>query len=715
MLFAAVSFAADEDAFNFKSGLSIVVDGDMVEYFQEEGKIVAEGNVVITYGDVQLNCDKIEVNTKTRQALCEGNVRIEQAEGVLTGDLIRYDFIKEKGEILGADVKAYPWFGTAEETKRISKTEFVLRNGRITTCDLDVPHYRLEAKEIKVFPGEKVVAKNVIMYIGKVPVMWFPYYYHPIIDMKAKVQFIPGSSSDWGYFLLSAWRMYLKGKTKVDVLIDYREKKGFAEGADLYYYLSDFGMEGLGDGLLRTYFIHQNDIGTYDPQDYRGEGTDAVLRKRIQWKHRIDFEPGTMGMLEFNKLSDEHILKDYFYNEYEEENVVPPNYVYFVSAKENYTFSVNTNARFNNFYTVAQKLPEVKIEIPNQRMWESPFYYSGEWSGTLFTKVYASDEIATSEKVKRLDSLHKLSYVTGVGPLTIVPYGTFRETLYSRKGVVDNNVGRTIFGGGVDVSSRFHKIYDVETDFMGLDINQIRHIIVPKAGYSHLSEPTVDWKELYHMDEIDDIDKENKISFSLENKLQTKRHTSEGTLKTVDLVRFITSVDYLFRLEREAFDLKDETLREFKFDLEISPYDWLFVDSELEISPKNQAVKMGSVEASIRPDDFFQIDMGYRYEKMIPDPRNQFTFDMLYRFTPKWGIGLYERFDFHSGEFEEQRISLIRDLHCWEVELSYSVEGSNFVEDDFTIWLAFRVKAFPDLQIGLDRSFEKRPPGSINR
>ena len=70
---------------------------------------------------------------------------------------------------------------------------------------------------------------------------------------------------------------------------------------------------------------------------------------------------------------------------------------------------------------------------------------------------------------------------------------------------------------------------------------------------------------------------------------------------------------------------------------------------------------------------------------------------------------LYDADDY----IEEQQISVTRDLHCWEVEFAYDVKGSNFIEDDFTVWLAFKIKAFPGMQLGLSRSFKKRSPGAF--
>ena len=697
-----------------KPGQPIIVDGDKVEYFEQEGKIVAEGNVSITYGDVVLTCDRIEVNTKSRRALCEGNVTIKHPEGTLTGERIKYDFEKKEGEVIGGEVDAFPWFGSAEETSKVGENEYLLRKGFVTTCDLDEPHYRITAKEIRVFPDDKVIAKNVVAYIGKVPVMWFPYYYHPIIQTRAKVQFIPGLNGDWGYFLLSAWRFYIKGNSRVDVLVDYRTKKGFAAGVDFYYNASDFAMKGLGEGLFRAYFVDQNGFGTYEKSAFRdGETTDQELRKRFQWKHRIDFEPETVGILEFNKLSDENFLKDYYYNEYEQNNRIPPNYVSVISSKPNYTFSIMANKRFNDFFTVTQRLPEVKLDVQDQRLWETPLYYRTTWSGTSFERDYAFLSNPT-EKTDRFDMYHKLSYVASLGPVNITPYGEFRGTLYSKRKEEESTGARMALGGGVDIFSRFHRIYDFNTDFAGLNINGLRHIIVPKMNYFHRHQPTITKDKLLQMDDVDAIDKENVIKFELENKLQTKRVVN-GSMKSVDLVRFLAGVDYNFRINKRRITFEDGgDFDNLKFDLELKPYNWFYIQNKLEINPQNQSVKTGSIEFTMMPSSYFDLAFGYRYEHLAPGPsRNQLTYDLRYRINPKWAVGLYQRYDLQGNSIEEQQLSILRDLHCWEVELAYDLKGSNFVEDDFTFWLAFKIKAFPDLPIGLNRSFEKRSPGEM--
>jgi hypothetical protein len=366
---------------------------------------------------------------------------------------------------------------------------------------------------------------------------------------------------------------------------------------------------------------------------------------------------------------------------------------------------------------MVQHLPELKIDIPSQRLWNTPMYYTNQISVTNFEKKYAFYSLPP-ERVQRFDTVHRLTYVTGVGPVNLQPYGELRETVYSRNRWETKLIGRQTVGGGLNAFSQFHRIYDVDGKFGGIDVNGLRHIIVPGALYFYQGQPNVDKDSLFQMDEIDAMEKENGIRFSLENKLQTKRHSRSDPTKLyrVDLVRFQVYTDYLFRLEKKGIEFKkpgkfsDPTL-----DLELDPYEWLFIQGKMSVKPKNQALNTASLEFSLRPGDRFRMDFGYRYEKKFPpdDPRNQITFDTSYLLSRKWRLGLYERWDMQDNRIEEQQFKITRDLHCWEVELVYDVEGANFMTDAATLWFAFRLKALPDLQLGLDRSYEKTSPGAM--
>src|SRR3989338_2507616 len=76
---------------------AVVCNGDMVEYFEQERKVVGTGNVVIDYEDVKLTADKAVVYVDTKDAYCEGNVVLYQEDGIFTGERIVYNFETKKG------------------------------------------------------------------------------------------------------------------------------------------------------------------------------------------------------------------------------------------------------------------------------------------------------------------------------------------------------------------------------------------------------------------------------------------------------------------------------------------------------------------------------------------------------------------------------------------------------------------------------------------
>ena len=64
-------------------------------------------------------------------------------------------------------------------------------------------------------------------------------------------------------------------------------------------------------------------------------------------------------------------------------------------------------------------------------------------------------------------------------------------------------------------------------------------------------------------------------------------------------------------------------------------------------------------------------------------------------------------FDFDSQKWEEQEYVIYKDLHCWLAELSLEIRDGSF-----STWLVFRLKAFPEIPIGLFKTSYHRPhPG----
>lgn len=681
----------------------IVVNGDSVEYYQDKKEVIGTGNIMITYQDVVLTCDKIIVNLTTHDSEATGNVKVTQKDAYFSGDKMIYNFDTRQGSVVGGYLNAKPIYGRASSLeKEANKDEFGLKNGYITTCDFDKPHYRIEAKQVKVYLNDKIVARNIFLYIGNVPVLYLPYYVQPLTgDRKSHITVMPGQGKDWGYYALIAYRYYFSDKSKGDILLDYRSKKGLAEGIN-HYLDSD-----VGKGAFKFYYTHENDSLAYEKTG------DVQSRYRYQYRHRWDIEnTDTTAIFEFNKLSDPNVIKDYFYNEYEEIGDTPDNYLTFITSKRDFSTEFTLRKSFNKFYTVVERLPEYKIDILNYRIGDSSFYYSGQASGVYLNKTYGTFANVSEQKdvsTIRFDASNKFSYAARFfRALSVTPYALTRQTYYSRNKWGDTNEIRTLFTEGVDTSMKFYKVYDVQSDFMGLDINKLRHIITPTANYYHTHQPTISPDNLNQFDEIDAFDTENGVKLGLENRLQTKRMEGDQ-MKSVDLMTFTVSSDYMFRLDKDFWSKKSDKFRSVDMKLELIPYSWLYITSDMSINTKKYMVQSTSFDVVAYGGDKWSLATSFRYEDVETGKTTLISLDGTYKINDKWKIRAYERFNAEKGSFEEQEYTISRDLHCWVAELTYSIaeEFSNH-----TFWIVFKLKAFPDYPVGIQQTYSRPRFGS---
>jgi LPS-assembly protein len=684
-----------------KSKEPIIVNGDKVEYFQDKKKVLGSGNISIEYKGVTLTCDTVTVYLDTREAIAEGNVRVRQKDGAyFTGDRINYNFDTQKGSVLNGYLNAKPFYGKAADIKKVTDKEFELQKGYVTTCDYEHPHYRVQSKQVKIYLGDKVVARNIVFYVGNLPVFYLPYYIQPLRDTKKmNMTLIAGKGKDWGYYLLSAYRYQFTDDLRGDILFDYRTKKGPAGGVNAYW-----NTKKVGNIATKFYLADENDWLTAD----RDPDLPVRNRYRVQVRQRWDMpkETDSSLVLEFNKLSDPDVIKDYFYKEFEEiQDPQDYNYISLVTTKPDYTTEFLIRKRFDKFYTVVERLPEYKIDIKNFRINKKlPLYYTGHASGVYLNETFASAVPSQKDlNVIRFDSYNQVSYAARLFKFwNATPYVGTEQTYYSRNAWGDTNLVRGSLNAGLNNSTKFYKTYNFNTNWLGLDINKLRHVITPTANYYFIHQPTIDPANLMQFDAIDALSAQNGISLAIENKLQTKRMQG-GELKSVDLATLIISTDYQFRLNKGELELKSNKFNGVNFQLEMVPYPWLYTLSKMTVNTKKYMVDTASVDIVGNGGDKWSLGAGYKYENTTGTFVNLITSAIMYKFNDVWRARVYSQFNLDNMSFEEWETTIYRDLHCWMAEFTYGVRNNN----DQTLWFIMRLKAFPDYPIGLRRTYSR--------
>jgi len=704
-----------------KKDESIIVNGDIVEYSTDAKEVTATGNVSVIYKGSKLTCQKLTVNTLTKDAVAEGNARLDDTQGVVEGTKMKYNFQTKTGIIMDSQFRANPYFGKAEKTKKVSDNEFIAMRGYFTTCNYDNPHYRIKSRKINVFPDDKIQTKEDTFYVGRVPLFYVPQYNHSLKDPIMHVQLTPGKNKDWGVYTLSAWRYSLTENVSGRIYFDYRSRKGVAEG-----FGANYKSEQFGKGDFKYYYTQERDHTlTKENRNPR-----IFQRYLIRWRHKWVIDKQTDLTSEYYKITDSkmaiqgakyNFLKDYFFREYEKDSQ-PLSYTLLHHSFNYSSLDVLIQKRTNRWYNPGylEKLPEIKYTLSSFQIAESPFYMSNDSSVGNFNKKNTSTMTPTTNSttlattdvhVNRLDTSNKLSLPMKVAFVNFTPFVMDRVTLYDKKINGSSVSPRTIFYSGTDMSTKFYRIFNVRSNLLGLDINGLRHIITPTVGYSFNHEPTITNDKLKQIDGVDSINRSNSASLGLSNKLQTKRDN-----QSVDFLDFNVTNSYSF-INPETQARRGGGLSDFLFDLKLLPYSWMRIDADATYThsgarsdPKYHHFSNANYDISFDWGKERSFSVGQRYQLK---GGNDISYDLKWRLNPKWKFSAYQRY-YRGHEtnkargLREYEYSISRDLHCWTWNVTYNVKRGY----GDSIWFVFTLKAFPELQFDYRKEYRTPKTGS---
>lgn len=690
----------------------VIVNGDVVEYIAETNDVVAEGNVEIFYGDTTLTCDRIKVNTQTKAALAEGNVVLSSENGIIRGDEVTMNFDSKKGKIVAMRFEADPYYGAGVSADRLSETEIVIKQSFFTTCDFNKPHYRMQTRKMKIYWGDKIVAKNVLIMVGNCPVFYIPSFVHKFNETRPRVRLAFGKTKDWGIFTLSAWRYEFNQLIQGRLNLDLREKRGFAWGVTNPYTIS-----GFGKGVFKSYYTNERKVQTshwwYDQEKYLGL-KKPIYKERYMFNLRHKWDPNekTEVILELFKTRDKDFIKDYFEERYDKE-MQEKSYLQILSNLSEYSYlSFYVRKRLNRIYDVTEELPSIGYVISSLPLFQRsldnddsnengfsnfrPFRFgslyltSQNYFKNLNQKYTApSDE---DDSAITFDLYNKLSLSSKIAFVELNPYVAARETFFSED-TSDNKwpAPRTVFYSGVDLTTKFYRIFNVHSKI--LDINYLRHIIQPTASFNYVHEPTVSSSHIKSV--VGDISASNSVSLELLNKLQTKRGGGTGEdLRSEDILRYSVNTTYSFKSKSQG----GGRFSDFSFDLELLPRDWIKFEAVATYNHRENYFNNANFDIILDFGQRARFSSGYRYDH---EAGRELTCDFELKINPKWSISTYQRFNFQKRSWQEQQYILSRDLHCWVLEIMYDVRR----EEGETIYFVLRSKAFPDMSLEFDRSY----------
>lgn len=687
---------------------------DSLQYLKEEQKLIAKGNVVISYRETELTADEAEIKSDTKEAHAKGHVVLRQKGKTLSGDEVFFDFRNNQGSFPNGRFFQYPWYGYGETMEQISKKKLRAENISITSCDLPSPHYDVKAKIANFYPGDKIVAYNVVFRILDVPVFWLPYLVIPL--NRPPIEVNPGYSNDWGAYVLVSKGFSINENVSGKWHADWYSERGFGYGADI-----DYHFERLGIGQVKLYGINDQDA----PNDrkanpFADENRSTDYRGRVSWKHKTRIDPLTTLQLQWHEISDDRFFQDFFEREHREE-IQPLSFITVTRNTDQYSLLANIEKRTNRFQTVSEKLPEVVFTWLRKPLFGTNFYYTHEDGVVNFNQTEAFS--ADGPNTVQIYTDQELSYPARfLKYYHFNPYVNFREDYFTKSREKENGTSRYLVGTGFDARTRFYRTLNYQGDILGIELNQLRHIMEPLIQYNSIKFASVHPSKLVVTGRGDQLDHQDFVTFGIENRIQTKRKVG-NSYQRVDLVSFNAFLDYSFGPGSDLLRTRSNKFTDARFETILRPYDWMALRMDTNYDFIDHEIFTHNTDLIFDPGRF-TITLGHRYTNdRSHDPRlvsnleilrphmvfddpgtdHQVVVDVVYDLDQYWDLGAYVRYQINDNLFEEWEIRAQRDLHDWFLDFGFNVRNSDRTDANHElnkeVFVQLRLKALPFVEL----------------
>ncbi len=151
---------------------TVIGDGD--EVILQDNFVQIHGNALIKYEDVVLRADHVWADFNDNLVRAAGNVYLKVGNEETFSDELVFNLETKKGIARNGYTFSDPWYFGGSEIFKIEDNKSYIRSGRLTTCSLKYPHYHFSVSEVIVRMNQEMIAKNIVLRIGGIPLFYFP-------------------------------------------------------------------------------------------------------------------------------------------------------------------------------------------------------------------------------------------------------------------------------------------------------------------------------------------------------------------------------------------------------------------------------------------------------------------------------------------------------------------------------------------------------------
>jgi lipopolysaccharide assembly outer membrane protein LptD (OstA) len=685
----------------------VIESKDGIRYELGTGRLLLTNAVTVRLGIATLVADRAELNRETGECVAEGHVQVQDGRRIWSGARASYNFLT--GHLTAEAFRAgqAPAFVEAARAAGEQKDGvYVLADGLFTTDDHAEPNHYVHAERVVVVAGEYVECRNAKVYLGSVPVFWWPVFRIPLQRTPNRWTATPGYRSKYGPYLLTAYEFYWNERLSGAMHFDERLRRGPGVGPDLSYRLPEFG-----EGTFKYYYTYDQRPG----EDDRGEDIDNH-RQRVWFEHQARLATNATLKAMVRYQSDSRMVRDFFLSEYRDDSQ-PSTFLEFEQSWANWTLNGLYQPRVNQFQETVERLPDIKLTALRQQIGPTPFYYESDSSFAYLQREYAYN-LTNRYEAARADTFHQVQLPwTFFNWLNVTPKAGGRLTWYGEAdgpGATTGEEARAVFNTGAEVTTKFWRTWDHATNGL-FQIDGLRHVVQPSLNYVWVPDPGTPVQDLPQFDyevpstrllpinffdynSIDSIDSQNVVRVGLDQRLQTRRR---GALENV--ARWAVYTDW--RIDPNE---QQDTFSDLYSDLDLRPFHWLAISSQVALDLDNGRFDSLAHWATFTPNDVWSWRVGQNYLRdgaFFGDGTDGYSLlsQTLYlRLNQNWGLRMSHYYNIRDHLFQHQYYTVYRDFRSFTLSMTAGVQQDVGGETDYGVAISVSSKAFPRYGLGSD-------------
>jgi LPS-assembly protein len=474
---------------------------------QRSGQYVCGSDYCLLTGQVELPlgnqttlfADQVEVFRDTNRVSAQGNVVFASPEGRVSAERLDYDAGSGTGTFqsafalmaLGAqadrrqfgnqDADVY-FYG--ERIEKLGPRRYRLTRGAFTTCVQPTPRWEVASTSIVLDLNDYATARNTVLKVKGVPVMYLPMVYYPLSEDQRSTGFLLptyGTSTVRGQAISNAFFWAINRSTDATFFHDWFTRSGQGAGAEYRYVATE---QSSGD--IRFYRFDQKSI----TQESGGEtstlpatksyeisgGLNHALTRNIRARARLDY---------FTDLITQQLYHQNLYQATRNRRVIEAGLTASLGSlstsvlyQRSELFSSETRSQ------VYGSTPRISTSLAPQRLFNAPIYASANAEyAYLPDRSINEGAVVTDNSYRRLDisptvriPMSRLTF------LSVNTSAAYRTTHYSRsaalssEATIDEPYLRQYMTLRSDiVGPVFTRIWDLQSGFA----ERLKHVIEP--------------------------------------------------------------------------------------------------------------------------------------------------------------------------------------------------------------------------------------------